>query len=121
MSRTLTFQQITDSRDTEIEKCLPELETRIQKLEKLLNIEGVEVEIGNPYLLDWTESMGKYYKELAEKTTIPEQKERLLKLANTKQIQYRANFRIKKNTRQITWNDIYKIVNSVKAVPYSFE
>ena len=121
MGRKLVFQQITDSRNMDIEKCLPELETRIQKLEKLLNIEGVDVKIGDPYLIDWTESMGKYYKELAEKTTIPEQKERLLKLANTKQIQYRANFRIKKSTRKITWNDIYKIVNSVKAVPYNFE
>ena len=119
MSRTLTFQQITDSRDMELEKCLPELESRIQKLENLLNIEGVKVRIGEPYLIDWTDTMNEYNKKLAKEN--PYMKDYYLRNVNKKQIQYRANFRIKKNTRKITWNDIYKIVNSVKAVPYSFE
>lgn len=33
----------------------------------------------------------------------------------------RANFRVKKYTRKVTWNDIFELVNSVKAVPYNFK
>ena len=36
-------------------------------------------------------------------------------------IQYRANFYITKRTRKVTWDDIYELVNSIKAVPYKFE
>lgn len=34
--------------------------------------------------------------------------------------QYRQDYFILKTTRRITWNDIYKIVNSVRATPYTF-
>ena len=40
MSRTLYFQQITDSRFETIEKCLPILQERINRIKKLLNIES---------------------------------------------------------------------------------
>lgn len=119
-SRTLTFQQITDSRNIEIGRCLLELEDRIEKLRELLDIEGLEVSISDPYLIDWSDTMKKYYIDLS-KRAVGDQVELFLKKAEEKQIQYRANFRIKKHTRKITWNDIYKIVNSVKAVPYDFE
>ena len=119
-NRVLTFQQITDSRDINIDKCLTVLNERIEGIKKLLDIEGVEVEASDPYLIDWTETMSKHYRDLAAKVENLEQKARLLKDANIKQIQYRANFYIKKNTRKVTWNDIYKLVNSVKAVPYDF-
>jgi hypothetical protein len=35
--------------------------------------------------------------------------------------QWRADFYINKENPKFTWNDIYKIVNSVKAVSYHFE
>ena len=35
--------------------------------------------------------------------------------------QYRQKYFIKKNNNKVTWNDLYKIVNSVKAVPYKFD
>ena len=35
-------------------------------------------------------------------------------------IQWRADFQVKKDSRKVTWNEIYRAVNSVKAVPYSF-
>lgn len=34
--------------------------------------------------------------------------------------QYRCRFHVTKNTHKVNWNDIYKIVNSVKPVPYGF-
>jgi hypothetical protein len=89
--RTLVFQQITDSRFMEKEKCLPVLIDRIGKIKQLLDIDGVFVDVGEPYLLNWGDN-----------------------------IQYRADFYIWKNTRKTTWNDIYGLVNSVKPVPYEF-
>lgn len=35
--------------------------------------------------------------------------------------QYRQRYFVRKNNNQVTWNDLYKIVNSVKAVPYDFD
>jgi len=113
-SRTLSFQQITDSRRHKREDCLPILETRIDEIKKLLNIEGVELTVGSPYLLEWgnKEDEGKlpenYLKNPWDFDT------------DLYHIQYRANFKVKKHTRKVTWNDIYGLVNSVKAVPYDF-
>ena len=95
MARTLYFQQITDSRFTDPENCLPMLEERVKKIKHLLSIEGVELKIGKPYLIDWTDT-------------------------SENNIQYRVDFMVKKSTRKVTWNKIYGLINSVKAVPYKF-
>ncbi len=97
MSRRLYFQQITDSRFMNEEDCLLILNERIEKLKKLLDIENVNITVSNPRLLEWGKAKGV-----------------------DEHIQYRADFIIEKKTRKITWNDIYKIVNSIKAVPYKF-
>jgi len=110
MARTLYFEQITDDRfDNNVKELLEE---RTILLKKKLNIEGLEVRVGTPYELIWEEivSNGGEYVELADKTTYTI-------IANK---QWRVDFYVKKNTRKITWNDIYGIVNSVKAVPYKF-
>ena len=96
MSRTLYFQQITDSRFEPIEKCLPILQERIGRIKELLNIEGVSITVEEPYMVDWRNT-------------------------TENNIQYRANFYITKRTRKVTWDDIYELVNSIKAVPYKFE
>ncbi len=91
--KTLCFTQITDSRfDNNI---LELLQNRIEKLKELLSIEGLEVNMTSPRLVDWSNT-------------------------SENNIQYRSEFYITKNTRKISWNDIYKMVNSVKAVPYRF-
>lgn len=35
--------------------------------------------------------------------------------------QLRQKFYVSKNTRKYTWNDIMKLVNSIRAVPYGWE
>ena len=95
MSRTLYFQQITDSRFEPIEKCLPILQERINKIKELLNIEGVNVKIEEPYMVDWRNT-------------------------SENNIQYRVNFYVTKTTRKLTWNDIYNLINSIKPVSYKF-
>ena len=67
------------------------LENRVKRLKELLNIDGIELKTSNIYEIDF--EMNK---------------------------QCRCKFFIKKNTKKLTWNDIYKIVNSIKAVPYRF-
>ena len=96
MSRTLYFQQITDSRFETIEKCLPILQERIDRIKELLNIEGVNITVEGPYMIDWRNTL-------------------------ENNIQYRANFYITKRTRKVKWDDIYELINSVKAVPYKFQ
>lgn len=87
--RTLYFEQVTDDRfDKDIYNLL---ESRVEKLKKLLNIDGVEVNTSKIYEVDFDSNK-----------------------------QYRCNFTIRKTTKKITWNDIYKIVNSVKPAPYRF-
>ena len=65
------------------------LDERAEKIKSLLNIDGITVFAGNKRKIDFTE--------------------------NT---QFRIDFIVTKNTRKLSWNDIYKLVNSVKAVPY---
>lgn len=104
--RTLYFQQITDDR-FESEKIvnnsiLDTLLYRVDRLKELLKIDGVNVEICELKKLEF-------------------EAEPLEKLKGVeKSYQYRVDFYITKTTRKISWNDIYKIVNSVKPVPYSF-
>lgn len=91
--RTLTFEQITDSRfDTNIEQLLAK---RIEKIVSLLRtMDGVHV-----------------FHDGISKLTFegPENNE-----------QYRCRFWVRKDNRKTTWNDIYKVINSVKSVPYKF-
>lgn len=87
--RTLHFVQITDSR---FDNDLNIIYERIDRIKKLLNIEGVTVNVYD------------VYRVLFEDGTL----------------QKRAEFTVRKDTRKVTWNDIYELVNSVKAVPYKF-
>ena len=118
MGRTLKFEQITDSRFTPEEECLPILQERIMKIKELLNLDGVSVDIGEPYLIDWTETNREWSIKAAKEN--PAMRDYYLKEAEKSHIQYRANFYVKKKTRKVTWNDIYRLVNTVKAVPYDF-
>lgn len=110
MARTLCFTQITDDRfDTNIKELLQQ---RVDKIKELLNIDGVTVTtfpIDEIHFNERTEHCDKgYYKDNPVTYTVP---------ANT---QCRCRIEVKKNTCKVTWNDIYKLVNSVKPVRYSF-
>lgn len=87
--RTLCFEQITDDRFYDNTYYL--LKTRVEKIKKLLDIDGVEVHTDEIY-----------------------------KVKFVKNKQYRCKFYVTKSTRKVTWNDIFKIVNSVNPVPYHF-
>ena len=91
--RTLTFEQITDSRfDTNIEQLIAERTTTIISL--LRSMDGVHV-----------------FHDGIRKLTFddPENNE-----------QYRCQFWVRKDNKKTTWNDIYKAINSIKPVPYKF-
>ena len=93
--RTLRFTQITDSR---LEENIKELILqRIAKLEKLFApIEGVTFTHDEPRHLDWNNVPG----EGGE--------------------QYRVTCYVTKNTRKVTWESVYELVNSVKACYYEY-
>lgn len=112
--RILFFEQITDSRFMDRKECLPMLQERIKKIKELLNIDGVQVNIGEPYFLEWgnKEDEGKlppYHKSNPSNFD-----------TDMYHIQYRAKFWITKDTRKISWDDVMGAINSVKAVPYDF-
>ena len=89
--RTLTFEQITDSRfNKDIAGLLRERKRRI--MEKLKTMNGVQVEHAVTRHLEW-----------------PDGSE-----------QFRCRFYVRKTTRRYTWNDVYRAVNSVHPVPYKF-
>lgn len=94
IERVLTFEQITDDRfANDIEQLLKD---RINKISEILNhMEGVQ-----------------YTHSEIQKVTFNSDSE-----SNT---QYRCRFYVRKEGRKTTWNDVYKAINSVKAVPYSF-
>ena len=94
---TLTFQQITDGRFDDPERLLELLNERITAIKSKLLIGGVNVRIGTPYKVEW-----------AARGSEPAHN------------QYRVDFYVTKTTRKITWQDIYRLVNSVKAVPHKF-
>lgn len=105
MARTLYFEQITDDRfDKDIRSLLEE---RVDKLRELLIIDGVETTIFPINEIHFNEST-EYYKDGTVACVIP---------ANN---QCRCRFEIKKTTKKVSWADIYRIVNSVKPVPYAF-
>lgn len=87
---TLTFEQIADSRFTD--NLEENLRTRVDSLMKLLNaMEGVTARHGELSTVEFDE--------------------------NT---QLRCRFFVNKTGRKTSWNDIYKAINKVKAVPYKF-
>lgn len=92
--RILHFTQVVDDRfDTDLENKIKNIEKEIRlKLEKY---KGIFIETSNIYKVDFTDT----------------------KISNK---QLRQDYYIKKSTREITWNDIYSIINSVKSVPYRF-
>ena len=90
IERVLTFEQITDDRFDNDIERL--LKDRISKISEILNhMEGVQC----------------IHSEI-RKVTFGDNN------------QCRCRFHVKKEGRKTTWNDVYKAVNSVKAVPYSF-
>jgi len=90
MSKTLTFQFCKDTRFTD-------------NPEKWIN--------------DKTETLLNKFKDLVGVT---------IKTENTRRIDfndcvsYRKRFYVNKNTRSLTWNNIFEIVNSVSPQPYDF-
>ena len=92
--RTLRFTQITDSRfDNDIQNLLADRVKLIK--EKLSALEGVRVKAG----------ASTHYEFPGDE---PNE-------------QYRSEFYVVKEGRKTTWDDVYRAVNSVKAVPYRFE
>ena len=94
MGRTLTFQQIVDSRlkGGETRKDLTRIVSAVKT--NLRKLRGVKVWTGKPRKVVFGP---------------PEPS-----------IQWRVDFRVKKTSNDTTWNDIYRAVNRVRAVPYSF-
>ncbi len=91
---TLHFQQIVDSRQRGDSKAL--LDKRVEEIkDKLAALPDVTVRVENPR---------KVYFGPPEPS-----------------VQWRVDFYVRKTSRATTWDDIYRAVNSVKAVPYSFE
>lgn len=95
--RTLTFEQITDGRFDDPDTLLDLLNGRIELIKAKLNIDGVEVTVENPYEIKWDA--------------------RQFEPAHS---QWRAKFFLRKSTPHITWNDIFGLINSVKAASYKF-
>lgn len=90
MSRRLFFEQVVDVETVNNAKQV--LQERIDKLAELLNFDGVSFSHDNI---------------------------RHLRFEDDYQ-QYRVRCYIAKSTRKISWDDIYGIVNSVKACYYKF-
>ena len=87
---TLHFQQIADSRFGENEESL---NSKIKGvLENLGKLPGVHVDVGKPGSLSFD---------------------------GNSTAQYRADFWVTKN-RQTTWEQVYRAVNAICAVPYRF-
>ena len=105
MARTLYFTQITDDRfDKDIRTLLEE---RVERLKELLRIDGVEVAVFPITDIHFDEH-AMYWEDGTFAYTIPGSN------------QCRCRFEVKKSTRKVSWNEIYRIVNSVNAVPYAF-
>jgi hypothetical protein len=96
--KILFFQQIVDSRfdGEDIQKTLCD---RVEKIKSLLQIEGLSISVEKSDVLNFIDKA----------STTPQ-----------KVTQYRCKFYVAKNTEKISWNDIYKLVNSVKSTYFSF-
>ena len=99
MSRTLTFTQICDVRFNKSIEDLKLINANI--LAELNKINGIKVRFDNIREVKFDhEPNSKSSHEFCSS--------------------FRQNYYIQKNTRKTTWNDIYGIINKVKAVHYSF-
>lgn len=95
MIRTLTFEQISDSRFSGSKLELEENSRKI--IRELSALIGITVKVEEIRELEFTN---------------PDTQE--------KSISWRQRFFIKKTGRKTTWNDVYRTVNETKAVPYDF-
>lgn len=95
MIRTLTFEQIQDDRFNGSKECLLRINTQI--FEAFKGKESVIVTAESIRELE-------FYSSGSDG-------------GNT---QWRQRYFIQKTGRQLTWNDVYKAINKIKAVPYSF-
>lgn len=89
--KTLSFQQIADSRDGEDEQALELIVSQV--LENLRCLPGVNVEVGPTHPVSFR---------------------------RRQVIQYRADFWVTKD-RQSTWEQVYRAVNAVRPVPFTFK
>ena len=90
--RCVTFEQIVDSRSDDISKGEKILNDRKDEIIELCG-DDFSVYTNKIRFYDWDDGTN----------------------------QYRQKYYVRKNNNKVTWNDLYKIVNSVKAVPYDFE
>ncbi|WP_121616606.1 hypothetical protein [Virgibacillus halodenitrificans] len=90
MGRTLTFEQIVDSRFELTKEDLLQRHERLMTL--LVKQKSLTVVSGKPIKYEWPNGT----------------------------VQYRIRYHIKKEGRKLKWNDVYCLVNSVKPVPYDF-
>lgn len=95
MIRTLTFEQIQDDRFNGSKEGLLRIHTQI--LEAFKGNENVVISV-------------EAIRDLEFKSSATDG-------GNT---QWRQRYFIQKSGRQLTWNDVYKAINKIKAVPYSF-
>lgn len=93
MKRTLTFEQIADER---------------------FNLGPVDLKRINTSLLSKLSAINGIYIEIEEVRELP-----FVIHGNTVK-SYRQRYYIQKKSNEFTWRDIFKIVNSVKAVHYAF-
>ena len=99
MNRTLTFTQICDSRFNKTEDDLKLINTKL--LKELNNINGLKVKVDNIRHVEF-------------------KKEHNAESEHKHDISFRQNYYTQKNTLKTTWNDIFNIINKVRAAHYSF-
>lgn len=90
LGRTLTFEQIADSRFGITKGDL------LERHERLMDLLSKQKPL----------------------TIVSEEPKRYVWPDGT--VQYRIRYYIKKEGRKLTWNDVFRLVNSIKPVPYEF-
>ncbi|WP_137297202.1 hypothetical protein [Psychromonas sp. SP041] len=94
MARALCFEQIVDTRN---EGCLEDLvKIKIGIINKLEQFENINITLNDVRELEFNEGAGQM---------------------NTS---YRQQYQIDKVGRAPTWNEVIKVINSIKAVRYTF-
>ena len=94
MSKTLFFEQIVDERlENEPKEDLKEiLVKRNEALGADLRALGLAVKISEPERIEFSDG-----------------------------IQFRSIYSVQKNTRKVTWKDVFKVVNAYKSARYYFK